>query len=260
MQKLSGPIMNKKVAVELGFVRLDNRRREPLFVQLYDEIRKAILERQLTCGTKIPSSRELVRQLGVSRTTVVSAIDQLVAEGYLVSCVGSGTFVASDLPNDRPFETPASVGQSSPLRTGKLESKRASQQLSKAAQSQDPAARLSGDVGLLRPFRPGVPALDAFPVKLWHQLNRRTWSQIKHQDLSYGEPAGYFPLREAIANYLKAHRGVRCQPEQVIVVAGTQQAVDLVARVTIDRGDKVLFENPGYKNARAAFETHVSPP
>jgi GntR family transcriptional regulator / MocR family aminotransferase len=104
-----------------------------------------------------------------------------------------------------------------------------------------------------KPFLPGVPALDQFPMDVWSRIVRRTWRSLLGQNLAYGEPAGYFPLRESIAEYLMAHRGVRCQVDQVMIVSGTQQAFDIIARLCLNPGDQVLFENPGYVSARNAF-------
>ena len=105
----------------------------------------------------------------------------------------------------------------------------------------------------LKPFRAGVPALDEFPIDVWTRLCRRRWKQITPDDLTYGDPAGYLPLRKAITSYVRAFRGVGCDESQVMIVSGTQQAVDVVARISTDEGDGVLFEDPGYLRARAGF-------
>ena len=245
---LTGPIMPSNTVVELGFVRLDGRRRAPLFRQLYDSIRAAILDGRLTANSRIPSSRDLVKQLGVSRTTVVTAIDQLIAEGYLQTAVGSGTFVSREIPTDRPFlrEVPEpEAGQLRPANSTQLSSR--GQVFAGKTIAPAPFS------GPIKAFRPGVPALDQFPVAIWSQLVRRMWKQLTPRDLSYGPPAGYFPLRQELAKYLSAHRGVRCTAEQVILTGGTQAAIDLVARLCLDTGDEVLFENPGYTSARHCF-------
>ena len=241
--------------VELGFIRLDARRNRPLFRQLYDGIRCAILDGQLESGVRIPSSRDLVSQLGVSRTTVVSAIDQLIAEGYLKPQVGSGTFVSEELPVEKPnfVAVPGQV-ELEPINQPDVDSY-LSEQGNRLADSR---LNFQSFVGMLKPFQPGIPALDEFPVSIWSQLSRRVWRDIRPVDMSYGEPAGYFPLRELIAKYLRAQRGVRCTPEQVMLVSGTQQAVDIIARLTLDPGDKVFFENPGYRSARGVFVAHGS--
>ena len=105
-----------------------------------------------------------------------------------------------------------------------------------------------------RPFRPGVPALDAFPFDTWRQLQSKTWRYISTSSITYGRAKGYRPLREAITEYLQVARGVRCSSSQVIVVSGTQQAIMLAAYVLLDPGDKILMEDPGYPRARGTFQ------
>src|ERR1041384_2683941 len=114
---------------------------------------------------------------------------------------------------------------------------------------------VAGDPQVTRPFRPGTPALDAFPCALWARLLARRWRRPSSDLLGYTEPAGYLPLCGAIASYLCAARAVRCEAAQVIIVAGSQQALDLVARLFLDEGDAVWHEEPGYLGARAAFKS-----
>ena len=229
-----------KTIAEFGFVRLDGRKNLPLFQQLYDSIRSAILEGQLSASSRIPSSRELVSQLGVSRTTVVAAIDRLIAEGYLQSIQGSGTFVSKEMPDESPFVDSSPVVN---LPTSPAVSPLGSY-LSKKGKQFDASFQLADYPGPVKPFLLGVPALDEFPIEIWSKIARRVWKELEGRDLSYGEPAGYFPLRESVASYLRAHRGVRCEASQVMIVNGTQQAFDVIARLCLDPGDQVLFENP----------------
>ena len=247
----TGPLMSaRQRIVDFGFVKMDARKKSPLFHQLYESVRSAILEGQLPRGSRVPSSRDLVDQLGVSRTTVVSALNRLIAEGYLLTIHGSGTYVASEIPVDSPFVSPAPVARKSvsqpPIHPAKS-------YLSKTGNQLAAVHQLPGYLGALKPFRPGVPALDEFPIRIWSKLVRAVWHEMRGQDLSYGEPAGHFPLRKAVAEYLRSHRGVRCETEQVIIVNGTQQAFDMIARLCLDAGDKLLFENPGYLKARNTF-------
>ena len=237
----------KKNIVSFGFIRLDGRKKLPLFRQLYNELRTAILDGRLAASTRLPSSRDLGDQLNVSRTTVVSAIDRLIGEGYLVAEVGRGTFVSKDIPSEHPFihtSPPRSSTTASRKKTPSLP------QFSQRGEQYNTVTANSLDASIVKPFQPGVPALDKFPMAVWAKVVRRVWSNISARQLTYGEPAGYFRLRQSIAEYLRAHRGVRCQTEQVIVVSGTQQAIEVISRLTIDEGDTVLFENPGYVNSR----------
>ncbi len=236
---------------ELGFLRLDGRRKSPLFRQLYESIRTAILDGRLKPNARIPSSRTLVDQLGVSRTTVVTAIDLLISEGYLQTAVGSGTFVSKDIPNDRPFVSAAPTQFAPPV--PRISNGGADCYYSDYGRDLLDLPRVSHFAGTPKAFCPGEPALDEFPTNIWSKIVRRVWNTISPTKLSYGEAAGSLPLRKSIAEYLRAHRGVRCKTEQVMIVNGTQQAVDIVARIAVNPGDQVLFENPGYVSAREVF-------
>jgi len=218
----------------------------PLYRQLYDGVRGAILSGLLPAGTRLPSTRTLAAELGVSRTTVVTAFEQLLAEGYLDGRVGSGTFVAKSLPEELLSVRERAEREPGPTGSGHRLSGRGTL----LAATPTTAVR---DRGSPRAFRPGVPALDEFPDAVWRRIAARVWRRPSGGLLGYGDPAGYRPLREAIAGYLGASRAVRCVPEQVIVVSGSQQALDLAARVLLDPGDAVWIEDPGYMGARGAL-------
>jgi GntR family transcriptional regulator/MocR family aminotransferase len=217
-----------------------------LFRQLYDGIRSAILSGRLGAGMKVPATRMLAGELSVSRNTILNAFDQLLAEGYLVGRLGSGTYVAPTLPDDllqtRAYAHPQPVRR--PLRTGRLLSRRG------VAMASAPRP-IVPRIGQLNPFRPGVPALNEFPGELWMRLTKK--HTLRGELLDYGDPAGYGPLREAIAGYLRAARAVCCDADQVMIVSGAQHALDLVARVLLDPGDTVWLEDPSYIGARGAL-------
>ncbi len=251
-------------SIELGFIRLSRRKRQSLATQLYVAISQAILDGQLAKGFRLPSTRGLAEDLSVSRTTVISAFEQLTAEGYLTGAVGKGTFVSEQLPEEHQlahFRSPllddanrsansVPTGQSSGNQTAqKLKLGRFGETL-QATSNQSPDYEEESMI----PFLPGVPALDEFPIDVWSRIVRRTWKDQRTIQLSYGSPAGHRPLRRAIAEYVRAFRGVKCHERQVFVVSGTQQAVGLVARLLINAGDQVLFEDPGYAGARSTFE------
>jgi GntR family transcriptional regulator / MocR family aminotransferase len=222
-------------------LQLDRASPLPMQRQLFVEIRAAILGGRLSQGARLPSTRALAADLGLSRNTVAGAFDQLLAEGYLEGRVGSGTYVLG--------------GAFPSVRTGKSTGRQPAVRLSArgrmlASTAVAPAHFSTGTVA----FRPGVPALDAFPRKLWARIAARLLRQPHPDLLNYGDPAGYLPLRTAIAEYLGAARGVRCVASQVIVTAGSQQAIDLTARVLLDPGDSAWFEDPGYLGARGAFQ------
>ncbi len=209
-----------------------------LFRQLYGEIRKAILDHRLPAGSRLPSSRQLAVELNVSRNTVTNAYEQLLAEGYIYGQRGSGSYVA-DL-----FETPQktkSAGRRNVLSArGKV--------LAETSVSipSIPAVKFS--------FRPGNPALESFPFALWGKLLAMSLRDLRARDFHYSDPAGYYPLREAIAHYLNRSRGVRCRADHVLIVSGSQQALDLSSRILLDPGDTAWIEDPGYRGARAALK------
>jgi GntR family transcriptional regulator/MocR family aminotransferase len=213
---------------------------------LYDEVRAAILNGRLAPGDRVPATRVLAEDAGISRNTVAGAFDQLLAEGYLEGRVGSGTYVARSLPEDqlRVRRPPAAIHK--PEAAGGLS--RRGRMLAAIPFS---AARRG--IATARAFRPGVPALDEFPRVLWARLAARLLRHAPDAILTYGDPAGYRPLRQAIAGYLRAARGVRCSADQVIITAGSQQALDLAVRLLLDPGDTAWVEDPGYLGARGAF-------
>ena len=244
--------MNSNNIDDFGFLHLDGRRRLPIYRQIYEQLRSAILVGTLKVDDRIPSSRDLVKQLGVSRTTVVTAIEMLISEGYLATRHGQGTFVSSEIP-DRQL-VPLSGQDHGREKTATTANGRIP--LSQLGRDLLAAKIKSKDSGRPAPLCPGEPALDLFPGKIWARISRRVWNSVSPVEISYGECSGYFPLRNQIAEYLRVHRGVVCDTSQVMIVNGTQQAVDMVARLTLDKGDRVLFEDPGYISARESFVRH----
>ncbi len=224
-------------------VRLDARLREGLQQQIYASIRRAILDGVIGPGTRIPSSRALAVDLGVSRTTTLLAMQQLQAEGYLTARRGSGTAVAHELPDD--LVARAGAGRVSRLRHPALSRRGAS-----VAAVREGARRLGGPP---RPFRLGTPGVDLFPVALWQRLAGRRLRMVTAAQLDYGDPAGLGVLREAIASHVETARGTRCEPDQVVMVAGAQQGFELVCRLLLDPGDRAWIEEPGYPGARSAL-------
>ncbi|HYY41511.1 MAG TPA: PLP-dependent aminotransferase family protein, partial [Pyrinomonadaceae bacterium] len=217
----------RSTTMPYAFINLDGAHGAPLYRQLYDELRTAILTGQLRAGTRLPSTRELAAELSVSRNTVLNAFEQLLAEGYVEGQVGSGTYVSRALPDELLHARALHTRTTAPPRKGRVLSRR-------AAIYADISVNVSRNPSHTRPFRPGTPALDLFPHTLWARMLARRWRRPTRDLLGYTESAGYRPLREAIAAYLGAARAVRCEAAQVIVVAGTQQAFDLVTRLLVD--------------------------
>jgi GntR family transcriptional regulator/MocR family aminotransferase len=236
-----------KHTAALPNIHLDATLVTPLHQQLYAALRSAILAGQIVAGTRLPATRTLARELDVSRNTILDAYAQLLAEGYVEGKIGSGTYVNTALPDEllqvhaKTATPPRAIAHRDPSRRGAL-------------LAATPVS-ISRDDGRPKAFRPGLPTFETFPFAIWARLTMRRWRNPPPELLSYGDPAGYRPLREAIADYLIAARGVRCSADQVIVVAGSQQGLDLAARVLLDVGDKVWLEDPGYIGARGALQS-----
>lgn len=229
---------------------LDNAAPTPLFRQLYEALRQAILSRRLAPGDRLPSTRDFAKALAVSRTTVTVAYDQLLAEGYLVARTGAGTFVSSELPDallKLAGPEPAAPATRPPL---PLSLSAYGVRLATAGPlrgSTPPAAITFGHYGR--------PALDEFPIDTWRRLMLRH-ARSGRAPLGYTEDIqGHAPLREALATHLQRSRAVRCTPDQIVIVGGSQQGLDLTARLLVDVGDGVALEEPGYLGARHAFMT-----
>jgi GntR family transcriptional regulator / MocR family aminotransferase len=223
-------------------VRLDARAAESLQAQLCAGLRRAIRAGVLRPGHRLPSSRALAADLHISRTTAVLAYDQLIAEGVLATRAGAGTFVAS-VPSERG-PLPASSGRRTVAHPA----------LSRRGAALASAPSIAWKLGAApRPFRLGTPALDLLPLHAWTRLATRRLKAITLGQLDYRDPAGELALRTAIAEHVRRVRGAACTAAQVIVVAGAQQGLELIARLLLDPGDRVWLEEPGYPGARAAL-------
>ena len=218
----------------------------PLYLQVYRSLRQAILLGELPPGSRLPATRTVAQEMQVSRNVVLLAYDQLRAEGYIEGRTGSGTFVASPLPE--VLLGTAITNDVAP--TTNLPPPRLSAYIKQALAQ---GVNAKSDNILPRPrydFRFGQAVLDRYGVSEWKRLLNR------HADRFFGhllDAEGYGPLRDAITNYVYRARGISCKAEQVIVVNGTQQALDLVARVFLDIGDHVVIEEPHYAGAREVF-------
>ena len=207
----------------------------PVFRQLYLHIRLAILSGRLGAETKLPSTRALASELAVARTSVVAAYEQLLAEGYASGKIGSGTYISSELPD----ATATAVGRSrKPAAAEKPSLSPRAQQFADLAPATAPGANL--------PFDAGRALVDVRTTQIWSRLNRRMLVSIDPVHLGYSDPRGLIELRTAICDHLRTMRAVRCEPDQVIVTSGAQQATDLAIRVLLDRDDEAWVEDPCY--------------
>lgn len=228
----------------LSSIRLDRSLRRSVTLQLYAALRDLILSGALGAGDRLPATRTLAQEIGVSRTTVIDAIDRLVAEGMLVSRIGAGTFVSDSLEHQR-LSTPPQQGASGPQRAPRVSYV--------IGQAQDAYAERSWLPHKPRAFVTALPALDAFPMTQWARLSARHLRGGRSEVMGYGQPKGLAALRQAIATHLGALKGIRCSPEQVFVTGGAQQAFSLIGRLLLNPGDRVWMENPGASGARNAL-------
>ena len=228
MKRATSPREGQSTFAEasLASISLDRADREPLHRQLALELKRLILSQAIAPGARLPSSRLYAEELGVSRATVVAAVDELVAEGYAEGRHGSGVFVAPDLPDHvlRAAENAAPLTHTALPRPDEV-----------------------------RPFQPAAPELALFPHEIWAKLMLKTWRNPIRELLASPDPLGWAPLRLAIADHLRAFRGMRCAPEQVVITSGAGEGLELLAQSIFKRGDKVVIEEPGYVLIRRIF-------
>jgi len=207
---------------------VDRHSDQPLYRQIYDSCRTAILSGRMRPGERLPSTRALAAELRVSRLPVVNAFEQLLHEGYIVGKVGSGTFVNESIPDELA-------------------------QVAAAARAPRTATREQQRARPIGALRVSLPALDRFPLRLWSRLLAKHAKALTIEQMAYGDPAGYWPLRAAVADYLRTVRGVSCDAEQVLIVSGSQMALQVCALTLLPRGTTVCVEEPGYPGAREAL-------
>lgn len=222
--------------------QLNRRGEAPLFRQLYLQIRSAILSQSLRPGAKLPSTRELASQLSVSRSAVVAAYEQLLAEGYATGKTGSGSYVSTDLPEPVEGRSPAHAKRSAAR--------------ARSATAETPVFRDFVDVTVQsddRPFNLGRTLVDGRTTEQWRKTSAQVFRSLGPDHFGYSDPRGLPELRKAVCDYLRAARAVRCDPEQIVVTSGTQHAIDLVIRVLLRPDMQAWIEDPGYSLTRQAL-------
>src|SRR5260370_14047650 len=245
-KRANSAILDQSTSMRFALV-LDAASSIPLHRQIYDEWGQGILAGRFRRGEQVPSTRELASTLAVSRATITAAYDQLIAEGYLDAARGSGTYICHQLPDDlrRAKLTPASRREDLPVRLSRY-----------GGGLQERYCEQPKSPGVIN-FSQWRPDLGQFPFEIWHKLLRRQLNQPNPVVFDYaGRSTGFGPLRQEIAAYVARSRAVRCTADQVIVVNGTQQRLDLSVRLLLPPGDEMGFANPGYQGARQIFTTN----
>ncbi|MBV1901976.1 MAG: PLP-dependent aminotransferase family protein, partial [Kordiimonadaceae bacterium] len=214
-----------KLPETVFFANLNAKTGTPLKDQLYSQLREAVLTGKLAAGTRLPASRHLAAQHSVSRNTILAAYEQMVAEGYMETRQGAGTYVSTQIPDY--FTEPA-----------RPKPKQGSDTQAMPTTSQSAYSDLT--------LRSGAPALDQFPLDLWARLTSSAWRTAGSHTLMHDDLAGYAPLRRAIAAYLRASRSVEAGPDQILIFSGLQQGFKIAAECLLAKGDAVILENPGY--------------
>ena len=208
-----------------------------LVVQVYRQIREAILDGRLRPGERLPPTRELARSAAVSRSTVSTAYERLLGEGFLTARVGSGTYVDGTAAGDRPAR--AATG-------GSVRPRRLWQDLA-PLRPEAPAPRYD--------LRAGTPDTTLFPLPSWRRLVTRELRAGTMAAADYADPAGHPALRAAVARWLGISRSIRTGAGHVLITNGAQQALDVIGRVLVEPGDVVAVEEPGYPPARQLFRS-----
>lgn len=233
-------------------IELPNDPARPAYQRLAEAIRESILGGRFRAGERMPPTRVLANNLSLARNTILEAYEQLIAEGYLAARHGSGTYVAPDLP-DRAFRAEsiaarnAKNGHGVPPRLSDFAQRLIAGEVPTAI---DEETQQQAHIE----FRYGTPSFEEFPIDAWRTLTKRVLDYPPKELLGYGPTEGLPQLREALARYLQRSRGVRCDASQVLIVNGSQQALDVAARVLLNPGDAVAIEDPGYRGARAVFQ------
>lgn len=224
---------------DLLLQRLAEQHDDKLYKRLYNAIRISILDGSLKPASRLPATRDLAKMLGLSRNTVLTVYEQLIAEGYLLTRKGSGTFVAETLPDS--YLSSDSINLSSEQESQPVNfSKRGVNLLNHASASPQQWGA----------FIPGVPDVNAFPHHLFSKIQARINRRPAPQELTYGSQGGSPELRNALVDYLRVARSVRCEPEQILITEGIHQAIDLITRMLCNPGDHVWLEEPGYWGIR----------
>lgn len=238
MSKISPEIL-------LTFIHLDRSLKTPLYIQLYEEIRKGVFEGMLRHGDRMPSSRSLAAEFSISRNCVLLAFEQLRLEGFLTAAVGAGTYVCEQLNELKPA---GKKMQPVP----RVSAKKVTINRNDFPLHTKFVLDYIGQEATL-PFQPSIPSFADFPFQVWARLAASVYKDIHHLHLGYDSAQGYLPLREALTDYLRMNRSIDCTADQIIIVNGSSQALHLAAELLLKKEEQCWMEDPGYLRAKSAI-------
>ncbi|EKT63051.1 PLP-dependent aminotransferase family protein [Providencia burhodogranariea] len=213
---------------------------------VYHTIRNAILDGRLTAGIKLPSSRDLAEMMSISRNSVIAGFERLTDEGYLITKQGSGTYVSTTVP-DELVRLISKTYHIEPPQYSELNLNPVIARLTPLWENSRP------NTDKQAMFNIGIGCIDQFPHDLWGRLLGRVWRKSKYEITHYNHSNGYPPLKKILVDYVRSTRGVNCHEEQIIIVNGTQQAINLAVNVLLKKGSSVWLDDPGYDSARAVL-------
>ncbi|KAA3613113.1 MAG: PLP-dependent aminotransferase family protein [Calditrichaeota bacterium] len=231
---------------DLFFKEFISNSDQPVYYQMYDSIRSAILEKRFNPGEKLPPTRSIAKFCKVSRSTVQNAFDLLMAEGYIFGQPGSGTFVCNNLPEKFLTVKPT---------TSSINEEPVMPDFSEFAKRLDKSIFKNYIYTGYRPFQVGIPSLKDFPYELWSKIAQKSAKDLSHPEMGYSDPRGLLTLREMISLYLRQSRGVKCDAGRIIIINGAQQALLLAAKMFLDSNDEIIVEDPTYQSALEVFKT-----
>ncbi|HTE29549.1 MAG TPA: PLP-dependent aminotransferase family protein [Chryseolinea sp.] len=225
------------------FLSIKKKPGKTLNAQLYEQLKKGIYEGMLRAADRMPSTREMSKELKIARNIVLEVFEQLKMEGFLSSRTGSGTFISEGVDKLSYLNARVSNRVAKPLRN-----------VARPLGLNDAFKGHASILEPIRPFQASVPLVPEFPFPLWSRISAAVYRNIDQLHLGYDDAQGYLPLRKALSDHLRISRSIKCEPENMLIVNGSRQAMHLTTEILLNKGDGCWMENPGYAGARSAIQ------
>lgn len=240
-------------STDLRSIRIDRDQQETLFSQLCRQLRDMVLSGALPLEARLPSTRNLATEIGISRITVREAYEQLVAEGFLISAAGKGTFVSH---NPGLLET---ISSNNKAKSQNISNDQPDSNISISSRAKAfLSVPLAGSAREPLPFNPAIPDLSLFPTAKWNSVVKKSLLNHKYESMDYGDPLGFPELRKALTHYLRLSRGISCDSDQIIITASSEQTIRRAVFMLLEPDDSVWFGEPGIYSRRYAFTSSGS--